>query len=293
MRNEQEFNDRRKEGLKWIASIFIIITGLALFETDTAMGVILIFVGVFILPFVQNFIDKKADFTTSAKYLIVLGGIALAFYAGYNNQLNEKNQADELIEQSITAISNNKLEEANALLNEAEELYRGSDNKAVEIQRMLDNANSRTFIKNSLGELSEQEFEELKNGTLSAKIIPNEAVNQVLLTNMREQSNLRADYLEEAEERREQARIAAREEKIEDQFSAWDGSHRKLEKYIKENMHDPDSYEHVETRYSDNDNYLYVITTFRGNNAFGGKVKNSVSARVSIENGDILEILSN
>lgn len=293
MRNELEFKDRRKEGLKWIASIFIIITGLALFETDTAMGIILIFVGVFILPFVQNFIDRKADFTTSAKYLIVIGGIALSFYAGYNNHLNEKNQADELVEESITAISNNDFEEANKLLNEAEELYQSSENKAIEIKRMLENANSRSFIKSSLGELSQQEFEELKNETLDATILPNEALNQVLLANMREQSDLRTEYLDEAEERREQDRIAAREEKIEDQFSAWDGSHRKLEKYIKENMHDPDSYEHVETRYSDRGDYLYVITTFRGNNAFGGKVKNSVSARVSLDNGDILEILSN
>tara|TARA_R110002050_G_scaffold228586_1_gene364218 strand:+ start:495 stop:1190 length:696 start_codon:yes stop_codon:yes gene_type:complete len=82
-----------------------------------------------------------------------------------------------------------------------------------------------------------------------------------------------------------------REEIIESQFSAWDGSHRNLEKYIKKNMNDPDSYEHVQTVYWDQGDYLVVKTTFRGNNAFGGKVKNDIKAKITID-GVILEIVS-
>lgn len=79
---------------------------------------------------------------------------------------------------------------------------------------------------------------------------------------------------------------------IEQQFSGWDGSHKNLTKLIKQNMHDPDSYEHVETRYSEVDaNTLYVVTTYRGNNAFGAKVLNKVEAEVSV-NGEVLKILS-
>jgi len=82
-----------------------------------------------------------------------------------------------------------------------------------------------------------------------------------------------------------------RKERIEKGFSAWDGSHRALTKIIKKSMNDPDSYEHEETVYWDKGDHLIVRTTFRGKNAFGGVVKNSVMAKVDLD-GNVLEILS-
>lgn len=82
-----------------------------------------------------------------------------------------------------------------------------------------------------------------------------------------------------------------RKEKIESQFSSWDGSHRKLEALIKESMNDPKSYEHVETKYWDMTDHLVVLTTFRGKNAFGGTVTNWVKAKVDLSDGTILEVL--
>ena len=73
-------------------------------------------------------------------------------------------------------------------------------------------------------------------------------------------------------------------------FSDWDGSHIKLEEYIKSNMNDPKSYEHIETKYWDYDNYLIVQTSFRGKNAFGALVRNQIKAKVDI-NGEVIEIL--
>ena len=73
-----------------------------------------------------------------------------------------------------------------------------------------------------------------------------------------------------------------RKERIEGGFSAWDGSHRGLEKLIKKTMNDPDSYQHEETSYSDKGDYLLVKTTFRGKNAFGGVVKNWVIAKADL-----------
>ncbi|ELA8010789.1 hypothetical protein Q4K78_004513 [Vibrio parahaemolyticus] len=78
------------------------------------------------------------------------------------------------------------------------------------------------------------------------------------------------------------------------QFSAWDGSHRNLEKYIKSMMNDENSYEHVETRYRlvlDQNPRAIVTTVFKGKNAYGGVVKQSVSAAVDIETGRIIEII--
>ena len=81
-----------------------------------------------------------------------------------------------------------------------------------------------------------------------------------------------------------------REKTIEAQFSAWDGSHRKLTEIIKKSMNDPKSYEHVETRYWDMGDHLIINTTFRGKNVFGGTVVNTIKAKVSFD-GESVEIL--
>ena len=60
-------------------------------------------------------------------------------------------------------------------------------------------------------------------------------------------------------------------------FSVWDWSVRSVEKFIKENMNDPDSYKHVSTKSIDDpfsDNRI-IITEYRGKNAYGWVVKDS------------------
>lgn len=95
----------------------------------------------------------------------------------------------------------------------------------------------------------------------------------------------------ELEKEKQEERVAEdREKEIETQFSAWDGSHVNLTKMIKESMNDPDSYDHVKTVYWDKGDHLIVLTTFRGKNAFGGIIKNSVRAKIGIH-GNIIQIL--
>ncbi len=75
------------------------------------------------------------------------------------------------------------------------------------------------------------------------------------------------------------------------QFSSWDGSHRKLNLYIRKHMNDPKSYRHAETKYWDRGgDYIIVETTYRGKNAFGGIVKNSIKVKASIDDGEILYV---
>ena len=83
---------------------------------------------------------------------------------------------------------------------------------------------------------------------------------------------------------------SVREIKIEKQFSGWDGSHTNLTELIKKAMNDPDSYKHIETVYWDMKNYIVVRTTYSGTNAFGGRVRNWVKAKVDDE-GNVLEII--
>lgn len=84
-----------------------------------------------------------------------------------------------------------------------------------------------------------------------------------------------------------------RREHLQQQFSAWDGSHRELNKAIKAMMHDPDSFDHVETQYWDMGSHLVVKTTYRGKNAFGAVVVNWIKAKVNPDSGEIIEFMEN
>lgn len=81
-----------------------------------------------------------------------------------------------------------------------------------------------------------------------------------------------------------------RKKKLEALFNPWDGSVRALVEVVKSHMNDPDSFKHVKTTYKDKPSYVLVQMTYRGKNAFGGVVTNSI--RVSMDyDGNIKKIL--
>lgn len=71
-----------------------------------------------------------------------------------------------------------------------------------------------------------------------------------------------------------------------------DNSCISLVKLVKENMNDPDSFQHVETTYEDKGIGVgfYVHMKYRGNNAFGGVVTEIVSADANYI-GNSIEII--
>lgn len=81
----------------------------------------------------------------------------------------------------------------------------------------------------------------------------------------------------------------SRSKKVQGFFSPYDGSHRGLEKSIKSSMNDPDSYDHVETRYRDDSTTILVTTKFRGKNAFGGVIVNYAKGKLDGQTGELLE----
>ncbi len=80
-----------------------------------------------------------------------------------------------------------------------------------------------------------------------------------------------------------------RQRRIESNFSALDGSQRNLVERVKSTMHDPGSFEHVETRFYDRNDQLLVHMKFRGANAYGGKVLNEVVADTDLD-GKLLSV---
>ena len=81
-----------------------------------------------------------------------------------------------------------------------------------------------------------------------------------------------------------------RTELVQDQFSVFNGAHRKLQQHVKKNLKDPDSYEHIGTRHEDKGEYILVSMKYRAKNSFGGFVVEYVTVKVDI-NGNILEFI--
>ncbi|WP_028671386.1 hypothetical protein [Saccharospirillum impatiens] len=66
-------------------------------------------------------------------------------------------------------------------------------------------------------------------------------------------------------------------------LSNWDGSHRDVVQQVENNLRDPDSFEHMETRITpvDDSGQHSLSMEYRANNAFGGKVVGQALATVS------------
>ena len=63
-------------------------------------------------------------------------------------------------------------------------------------------------------------------------------------------------------------------------FSGWNGENKELVTAVKSDMHSPDSFEHVETRYNDNGDSFGMLMKFRGTNGFGAVVTQQVTADI-------------
>lgn len=79
---------------------------------------------------------------------------------------------------------------------------------------------------------------------------------------------------------------------IESLFSSWDGSLPSLKNYIKENLQNPDSFEHVETSFRDDGDGLTVKMKYRGENGFGAIRTQTAIVKTDYE-GNILNLISN
>lgn len=96
----------------------------------------------------------------------------------------------------------------------------------------------------------------------------------------------------EPKPKRELTPAEQREKDIKRQFSPLDGSHRNLERLVKNALHDPDSYDHVETRYSDKGDHLMVSLKYRAVNGFGATRLHRAVAKVGLD-GSIIQVIDN
>ncbi|MBC8757217.1 hypothetical protein H2O64_21285 [Kordia sp. YSTF-M3] len=177
------------------------------------------------------------------------------------------------------------------------------------IENSIIKSRSIEFVKEIMTSLSDSDFKKLKKGDLKTIFLKPQKLNDNFIGLMSSEAHNRDSFVKEiAEEaskkeaflesrrkfledsRKEEIQKNTRKDNVEKQFNKRDGSHIKLTKFIKENMHDPSSYEHIETKYKDNKNYIFVTTKYRGKNAFGAKVITTTSINTDID-GNIIKVL--
>lgn len=77
---------------------------------------------------------------------------------------------------------------------------------------------------------------------------------------------------------------------VENWMSDYDGSIKDFKESVIHSLHDPESFEHVETSYNDKDVNVKVRMKFRAKNKFGAKVLNQADAILNIANGTVSNI---
>lgn len=302
----------------WLFGLLLIVPGIVIAVTPPYIsfsGVLLVFAGLAIFPPFRNFLTGKTGVNVTARMTAVsvavlfigasiMGGIESDRQSAIKAQeekLAQEKQREEHRKSIIQEFSKNR----EAIIAEVRELTESGDyNPALgmaekylitgdpELKALQQEARAALQAEND-AKRTKVILEQLK-GIPVERYEENLRLYRELVSIHPETEEYQSKvdfYTSKLDEKRRQEKLAeARKSKIKAQFSGWDGSHRNLERFIKRTMHNPDSYEHVETTYGDRGDHLLVRTVFRGTNAFGGVVRNAVVARISLD-GQILEII--
>jgi len=238
---------------------------------------------VLFLPVGLFLLWKKQNYTFKKKTIISVVFIGIVGISLFSMKSPEEKYNDAL-----------KLTSAGQYTEALKELKSVSTDKAIKLQGELKIAinNPQKKQEEIAAQMSDEEFKSTKAGTNTKEYFSNPDINKYFLTNIAKMSDsYHSELVENAIIQAEAERKNEIREKFEKTLmSSWDGSNRALERYIKANMNDPKSYEHIETRYSINydKGVAVLMTKFRGKNAFGGVVVNACVATQDINSGKLL-----
>lgn len=299
--------------LSWIGGVVLTLFGLLMLISATVGGLMFIVAGLFLLPPIRGYAFNitKRELSVQARGATVACLIFGAFIAIGISGINDADakKAEEARQQAAaqaeaqqrkaeqfaanreailaaanSSLTTGKFEEAIAQLSQYASV------KDDQLQQTL--ATAKAGIELQTKKATEAGLlKEAKATEDDARLAEIYSKLATLFPDNKKYSQQRALHVKAVEDAKAKAAAeAARQKLIEQQFSAWDGSHINLERAIKKSMNDPDSYEHDETKYWDRGDHLVVLTQFRGRNGFGGMVRNTVKAKVDMA-GNIIEVM--
>ncbi|MDA3137373.1 hypothetical protein [Vibrio metschnikovii] len=282
-----------KKLLSWFFGINFLFIGLSVsFDTSVIGGLLFLIIAFLTIPTSRAWLTTTSKGFVTNKTMIVVSLICF-LTAGLLINKEEELKAQKQQEQKERLIA--FTEKRETIIEELKQAMATNDyTHALSITERYSDIKDKELI-----EFNNNATNQLKTQELLAKVKPIPASDfeqnlklyeQLLELNPNDQTF--KDKVRLYKQQQQQAiRESNRLTQIKQQFSSWNGSHRNLVSHIKRQMNDPSSFEHVETVYWDKGNHLIVRTTFRGKNAFGGVVLNSVTAKVSLD-GKVLEIIN-
>lgn len=274
--------------LNWFFGVVCLIIGLASFANSILAGLAFTAMSLLLIPPVKDFISskikKEISTKTKAISISVLLVIALIGAAQGEEQIAKK--------QAIKDFNNNKskiFSDIRAKI-DAKQYKEAQDIISTNLAIVENEETLLALQKEAItGELL-TELESISSNDYAANLRIYQKLSELYPDNNTYAAKVKYFTQKNEEEQEKQRLLAERKEKIERQFSPWDGSHYAFTRIIKESMNNPKSYEHVKTVYWEYKDYIVVQTTFRGTNAFGGVVTNTLKAKFSID-GDFLGII--
>jgi hypothetical protein len=101
---------------------------------------------------------------------------------------------------------------------------------------------------------------------------------------------------DELQRLREKARAGVEKVKqFNEHFSDWDGSHRPTVRFLKGNLNDAGSFEHVDTTFKvdfPSPSQALIVMKYRARNGFGAMILSKLSVIVNMKSGEVLKVVS-
>lgn len=295
-----------KTAIGWIVSAFFVAMGLTpLLRGDYLSGGVMLLTALLLSPIITKILStKEIAYGVKPKAIVILtaittfGWTSMSFEKEKEAQIAEQKFQQNLIvakkkrENLIASFNENKAQ----IISEIDQLILTGDDlsalQLVEKYRVTGDALVGEKYRSLKTKQLDNQLDTISGDTLQSNSDRAEILKQLVSLNpqntayRKKQSdvNSRISDIKEIHQK-----LRDRKEKIESQFSSWDGSHIRLQRVIKKNLKDPDSYEHAETKYWDKGDHLIVETKYRGKNSFGAVVLEEARAKISLD-GQILAI---
>jgi hypothetical protein len=292
----------------WIGSLVVLLFAITGFVVgDPLLASIVLTMGILLLPPAWSLVDQLRNQRTHRGIFFVISALIAGLSIGVAQISREINRgAAEVREQEARekqSVADVKFQQGKARLLEKAEGYleagKASEARFLlaefdrtrdpELKVLQDRVKLALLRDEAARTVSIQRKDELYVQIIA--LDPNDVTAAKYIRQLEERKEVqRVAQRQAAEHEANAAKAVARKKEIEGQFSAYDGSHRSLERRVKESMNNPDSFEHVKTTYWDyGQGNIKLRMTFRGTNAYNAMVTQTAFA-VATPKGEILEL---
>lgn len=197
--------------ITWLASLLFIAVGLQGLQLTPVAGILLTFLGIYLLPPMTRLITEKADFALPkwGKFSLFIVGL---FCVGL--VLEAASERDNLIaqglyEDGVVALDRGDLDSAVDAFQQAARLFNGAPDSFNSIRSQTDMATSMASAERTLLEMSDEDFAQLLAGEYQSGLFQYDVLESAFVALLQENAERRDELLAA-----EQARLAAEEERL-------------------------------------------------------------------------------